>query len=122
MIPSASPSISPTSAPTCERFDYEFPIDLGSACNYAILAKTGISTVPASDINGNIAVNSAATKMTGFVLTLDSSGEFSTAPQVTGKAYAIDYSTPTPGQLTRAFNDMDQAQRVQTTIPTGISE
>ena len=35
-------------------------VDLGTAGNYAILAKTGISTVPASVITGNIAVSPIA--------------------------------------------------------------
>jgi hypothetical protein len=110
MIPSASPSSSPTNKPTCERFDYEFPVDLGSACNYAILAKTGISTEPTSEITGNIAVSPiAASAMTGFTFTLDSSGKFSTSSQVTGKAFAASYAAPTPGTLSTAVGDMDTA-------------
>jgi hypothetical protein len=92
------------------KYDYEFPVDLGSACNYTILAKTGISTVPISDITGNIAVSPiAATAMTGFTLTLDSSGEFSTSSQVTGKAFGASYAAPTPGYLTQAVGDMQAA-------------
>jgi hypothetical protein len=110
MMPTASTSSNPTSQPTCERYDYEFPVDLGSACNYAILAKTGISTVPVSDITGNIAVSPiAATAMTGFTLTLDASGEYSTSSQVTGKAFGASYAAPTPGILTQAVSDMQAA-------------
>jgi hypothetical protein len=106
-MPSSSPSNSLTSQPTCESHGY-----LGSACNYAILSKTGISTTTTaiSDITGSIAVSpidSAA--MTGFTLTLDGSGEFSTSSQVTGKAFAADYATPTPAELSKAISDMDIA-------------
>jgi hypothetical protein len=71
---------------------------------------TGISTVPISDITGSIAVSPiASTAMTGFTLTLDSSGEFSTSSQVTGKVFAASYAAPTPGELARAVSDMDIA-------------
>jgi hypothetical protein len=50
----------------------EAPVGLGTACNYVILAKSGISTVPTSAITGSIAVSPiAATAMTGFGLVLD---------------------------------------------------
>jgi hypothetical protein len=110
MMPSVSQSSSPTSQPTCERYDYEFPVDLGSTCNYAILAKTGISTVPISDITGNIGVSPVASStITGFTLTLDSSGQFSTSSQVMGKAFATNYAAPTSGDLTQAVSDMHTA-------------
>jgi hypothetical protein len=86
------------------------PVNLRSAGNYVILTKTGISTVPASLITGDIAVSPiAATAITGFDLVLDSEGEFSTATQFTGKAYAADYATPTPTLLTTAVSDMEIA-------------
>jgi hypothetical protein len=85
-------------------------VDLLSAGNYAILAKTGISTVPASSITGDIAVSPiAATAITGFGLILDSEGKFSTATQFTGKAYAADYAEPTPFLLTTAIGHMETA-------------
>jgi hypothetical protein len=59
------------------------PVNLLSAGDYVILTKTGISTVPTSTITGDIAVKA----ITGFGLTLDSSGESSTSTQLTGKAY-----------------------------------
>jgi hypothetical protein len=86
------------------------PVDLGSACNYAILAKSGISTVPISAITGNIGVSPIASgAITGFDLALDASTQFSTASQVTGKAFAADYSGPTPANLTAAVSDMEAA-------------
>jgi hypothetical protein len=75
-----------------------------------MLAKSGISTVPTSDITGNIGLSPiAATAMTGFSLTLDSSGEFSTSSQLTGQAFAADYTAPTAALLTAAVNDMEAA-------------
>jgi len=45
------------------------PVNLGTAGNYAILAKTGISTVPNSVITGNIGVSPIdSTAITGFSL------------------------------------------------------
>jgi hypothetical protein len=47
-------------------------VDLGRAANFAILAKSGISTVPASTITGDLGLSpAAATFITGFGLTLD---------------------------------------------------
>ena len=68
------------------------PVNLQTAVNYVILAKTGISTVPQSAITGDIGVSPiAATAMTGFSLTLDPSGGFSTSTQISGVAFAADY-------------------------------
>jgi hypothetical protein len=88
----------------------EATVNLGSAGNFAILAKTGISTVPNSAITGNIGVSPyAGTFMTGFSLTSDSSGTFSTSSQVTGMCYASDYVSPTPSMMTTAVSDMETA-------------
>jgi hypothetical protein len=83
-------------------------VDLGTAGNYTILAKTGISTVPTSLITGNIAVSPVtAAAITGFGLIIDSpGGEFSTASQFTGKAFAADYAESTPAILTNAVGAM----------------
>jgi hypothetical protein len=86
------------------------PVDIGSACNYAILAKSGISTVPDSAVTGNIAVSPIASgAITGFDLTLDSSTQFATGAQIAGKAFGADYSGPTPANLTTAVYDMEAA-------------
>src|SRR5450759_523233 len=72
------------------------PVDLGTSANFVILSKSGITNVPTSVIVGDMGVSAiAATAITGFPLTLDSSGTFSTSPQVTGKIYAADYASPT---------------------------
>jgi hypothetical protein len=86
------------------------PVNLRTAENYAILTKTGISTVPYSSITGDIAVSPiAATAITGFGLALDSGGQLSSASQVYGNAYAADYAVPTPTTLTSAVSDMETA-------------
>lgn len=84
------------------------PVQLGDFCEFVILAKSGISTVPDSDIIGNIGVSPAAqTSITGFALT-DGDG-FATSEQVNGLVYAADQQEPTPANLTVAINDMEAA-------------
>lgn len=87
------------------------PVNLGTAGNYVILAKSGISTVPASAVTGDIGVSPiAAAAITGFSLTLDSAtGTFATSTQVIGKVYAADYTLPTPSNLGTAVSDMETA-------------
>jgi hypothetical protein len=82
-------------------------VNLRTAGNFVVLAMSGISTVPTSAITGDLGVSpAAATAMTGFSPTMDSSGTFSTSPQVTGRLYASDYTPPTPSNLTTAISDM----------------
>jgi hypothetical protein len=86
------------------------PVNLGTAANYVILTKAGISTVPISSVTGDIAVSpAAASYITGFSLTADTTNEFATATQVTGKIYAASYVAPTPAKLTAAVLDMEAA-------------
>lgn len=86
------------------------PVSLGTAGNYVILAKTGISTVPPSTVTGDIAASPvAATYMTGFSLIADASNVFWTSDQLTGKAYAADNAVPAPSLLTVAVLDMEAA-------------
>ena len=85
-------------------------VDLGTAGDFAILSKAGISTVPDSVITGDIAVSPiAATAITGFTLTLHSSTTYSTSGQVSGHAMAADYTSPTSSKLTTAVSDMETA-------------
>jgi hypothetical protein len=92
-------------------------VNLRTAGNYVILAKTGISTVPDSAITGHIAVSPiVSTAMTGFDLVLDPSNQFSTCAQVDSESrvYAPDYSgsgggISTPAFLTTAVTDMEIA-------------
>ena len=86
------------------------PIELGTAGQFVILAKSGIATVPPSAIAGDLGVSpAAATYLTGFSLAMDSTTVFSTSAQVTGKLYAADYAQPTPARLTTAISDMETA-------------
>ncbi|MBS1123367.1 MAG: large protein [Deltaproteobacteria bacterium] len=86
------------------------PVNLGRAGDFVILAKSGVSTVPPSAVTGDIGVSPvAASSITGFALTADSTNVFSTSPQVTGKLYAADYASPTPANMTTAVSDMELA-------------
>jgi hypothetical protein len=86
------------------------PIQLGTAGNYAILTKTGISTVPPSMIRGDIGASPvAATYLTGFSLVADATRVFWTSSQIVGKAFAADNFVPTPNKLTIAVLDMETA-------------
>jgi hypothetical protein len=83
------------------------PVNLRTAGTYAIVAKSGVSTVPTSAVTGNVAISpAAASYITGFALTADSTNTFSTSSQVTGKVYAANYTSPTPAKLTAAVSDM----------------
>jgi len=86
------------------------PVNLGTAGNFVILAKTGISTTGVTSITGDIGISpAAATFITGFGLIMDASGTFSTSSLVTGKIYAADYTPPTPTYMTTAVGDMETA-------------
>ena len=85
-------------------------VELGTAANYVILAKSGVSTVPTAAITGDVGLSpAAASYITGFTLTDDATSEFSTSPQVTGRVYASDYASPTPSNMTTAISDMELA-------------
>lgn len=86
------------------------PVVLGSAGNFVILAKSGVSNVPTSAITGDIGVSpAAATFITGFSLDLAAGAAFSTSAQVTGHIFAPGYAVPTPANLTTAIGDMQTA-------------
>lgn len=86
------------------------PVNLGTAGNFAILSKTGISTTGETAVTGNIGVSPiVATAITGFSLSLDATGVFATSPLVTGKVYASDYAPPTPSNMTTVIGDVGLA-------------
>ena len=86
------------------------PVNLGTAGNFVILAKSGISTIPTSAITGDIGVSPIdSTAITGFSLILTAGSPFATSAQITGKVYAPDYAAPTPDNLTTAIGDMQTA-------------
>lgn len=85
-------------------------VNLRTAGNFKILAKSGITNVPTSQVIGDMGVSPiAAASITGFALVLDGGGQFSKSAQVTGKVYAADYAPPTPALLTQAVIDMEAA-------------
>jgi len=80
-------------------------VDLGTAENYVIVAKTAINNISTSAITGNLGLSPAATSyITGLSLT-NATG-YATSAQVTGNIYAADMAAPTPINLTSAVNDM----------------
>lgn len=86
------------------------PVNLGTASNFAVLAKTGISTTGTTLVVGDIGVSpAAATYITGFALTLPVASTFSTSALVTGKVYAPGYADPTPANISTAVSDMQTA-------------
>jgi hypothetical protein len=86
------------------------PVNLGTAGDFVILAKTGITSTGTTQIVGDIGISpAAATFMTGFGLIADASNTFSTSSLITGKAFAANYTTPTPAKMTTAVGDMQTA-------------
>ena len=80
-------------------------IDLGTAANYVIVAKTAINNNATSSVTGDLGLSPAATSyITGFSLT-DATG-YATSAQVTGKVFAADMAVPTPINMTTAVNNM----------------
>jgi len=106
--PTAVPTGAPTSMPSGLRTVQ--PVLLGTAVDFAVLAKAGISTVPQSSITGDVGVSPiAGSALTGFSLTADSTDTFATSTQVTGKMYAANYGGSTPAKMTTAVGDMETA-------------
>lgn len=85
------------------------PVSLGTAGNFVLLSKAGISTTGVTNITGDIGVSPIdATAFTGFSnYTL--AGTYATADQVTGKLYAANFAAPTPAYMTTAISDMEIA-------------
>ena len=85
-------------------------VNLGTAGNFSILAKTAVTTTGATSIIGNVGISpAAASGMTGFSLVMDASNIFSTSAQVTGNIYASNYALPTPSNMTTAVSAMEAA-------------
>jgi hypothetical protein len=85
-------------------------VNLGTAGNFVILAKTKVSTTGTTHVTGDIGISpAAATYITGFALNLVAASAFSTSALVTGKIYAPGYAVPTPTNLTTAVLNMQTA-------------
>jgi hypothetical protein len=105
--PTTTPTPTPTPTPTTTPLAV---VPLGSAGNFAILAKSGISTTGTTSITGDIGISpAAASYITGFALIMDVSNQFSTSSLITGKVYAPGYAVPTPANMTTAVSDMQTA-------------
>ena len=79
------------------------PVNLGTAGNFAILTKTGVTDVYASAITGDV----GASPITGAAIGL-------ACPEVTGTIYSVDAAGPAckvtnPVYLTTAVSDMEAA-------------
>ena len=80
-------------------------VDLGTAGDYVILAKTAINNSGTSAITGDLGLSPAATSyITGLSLT-DFTG-YAESAQVTGQVFAADMADPTPANLTTAVENM----------------
>jgi hypothetical protein len=80
-------------------------VNLGQAAGYVILAESTITNVPTSKIVGNLGLY-PGTSVTGFALTLASTGTYFKSPQVIGKVKTSGNTSPTPANLLLAVNNM----------------
>jgi hypothetical protein len=101
-------------------------VNLRTAGNFIILAKTAIANSSTSNVTGDVGLSPAATSyITGFPIT-NATG-YATSPQINGLIYAADMAAPTPINMTTAINNMvtaynDAAGRVSpdfTELATG---
>ena len=101
-------------------------VNLGSAANFAILAKTGVSTVPPSVVTGNVGLSPAARIfLTGWSEASDATDTFSTSSQVVapGKLFAADYvGGTTSADLTTAVGNMQTAYTDAAGRAAGVTE
>jgi len=88
-------------------------VDLGTAANYAILAKTGVATSPISVVTGNVGLSpTARIGLTGWSLITEPTDTYFTSAQVAapGKLYAADnVGGTTIPDLTTAIGNMGTA-------------
>ncbi len=112
--PSSAGSAAGTGAATTGAVSVEAAaVPLGTAANYAILAKTGVATVPISKVTGNVGLSPAAqTFLTGWSPINDPTATYATSAQVVapGKLYAADnVGGKTKPDLTTAVLNMGTA-------------
>jgi len=88
-------------------------VTLGTAANYAILAKTGVSTAPISVVTGNVGLSpTARVGLTGWSLITEPTDTYFTSAQVAapGKLYAADnVGGSTTADLTTAVANVETA-------------
>jgi len=85
-------------------------VNLGTAGTFAILSKTGVTTTGVTSVTGDIGTSPiTGAALTGFGLSMHSSGTYTTSALVTGKVWAADYGVPTPAKMGTAILDMQTA-------------
>lgn len=84
------------------------PASLGTAAQYVILARTGITTTGVSNVTGNLGLSPG---VDAVLLGWEQSAAttFSTSPMVDGRIYVSTYDAPTPDNLILASSDMEAA-------------
>ncbi|MDP4216793.1 MAG: ice-binding family protein [Bacteroidota bacterium] len=83
-------------------------VDLGTAANFVVVAKSAINNSSTSAITGDLGLSpAAASYITGLSLTAATG--YATSAQVTGKLYAADMAAPTPINLTTTVSNMATA-------------
>lgn len=89
----------------------QLPVDLGTAGNFVILSKAGISTTGTTSIVGDIGVSPIDhTAITGFGLMGDETTDtFLTSALVTGKIYSANLVPPTPINMGTSISNMETA-------------
>ncbi len=98
-------------------------VNLGTAGDFVILAKTAITTTGATSIKGDMGISpAAASSIAGFGLVMDSSNTFSTSSLVDGKVYASNYALPTPTKMSTAISDMAAAYTAAAGQPADVTE
>ncbi|MHB8107377.1 MAG: ice-binding family protein [Candidatus Cryosericum sp.] len=98
-------------------------VNLGTAGDFVILAKTAITTTGATSISGDIGISpAAASSIAGFGLVMDSTNTFSTSSLVDGKVYASNYALPTPTKMSTAISDMEAAYTAAAGQPATVTE
>lgn len=109
-VPGGSASTSPNGA-VCTGTGGSC-VNIGTAANYAILAKAGASTAGSTTVTGNVGVSPIKRiGLTGWSETYDVTDTYATSAQVVApyKLYAADNVPPTPSDLGAAVLDMGTA-------------
>jgi hypothetical protein len=85
-------------------------VNLGTAENFVVLSRSGISNIGSSAVAGDVGANfSGGAVFSGFESALDASGQFATSAMVNGKLFASGFIVPTPATLVSATSDMETA-------------
>lgn len=100
--------LTPAATWTFTTADGPSPVSLGTAAQYVILARTGITTTGVSDVTGNLGLSPGVDAvLLGWGQSAATT--FSTSPMVDGRIYVSTYNAPTPDNLALASSDMGAA-------------